>query len=197
MASIDNEVAPLHHRGPAAVREALVGAAMALLPDRAPSSVSGRELAERAGVNYGLVHHYFGSKDEVFRQALLRMRREFVDRHGDPGSWPLMTDARDPYVRALGRSQVDYPNELGPRSDGLIGDSLVATVRARLEQMGLDGEPARTVEAKGRALAMLSMQLGYNVFQAMLRDSIGVGAAEHGEVEAVVARIYREIACQP
>ena len=37
-------------------RTALLDAAIRLMSDRAPSTVTGRELAEEAGVNYGVVH---------------------------------------------------------------------------------------------------------------------------------------------
>jgi AcrR family transcriptional regulator len=59
--------------GPKKGREAaewsLIDAAARLLYDRADAGISGRELARRAGVNYGLIHHYFGSKEAVFDQA--------------------------------------------------------------------------------------------------------------------------------
>ena len=53
-------------RGPEAVRKSLIEAAVQLMAMRSPRQISGRELAKHAGVNYGLIHHYFGSKDAVF-----------------------------------------------------------------------------------------------------------------------------------
>ena len=38
-------------------------AAAELFIERSPSSVSLRQIAERAGVNYGLIHHYFRTKE--------------------------------------------------------------------------------------------------------------------------------------
>ena len=49
-------------RGRAASEDALVRAAADLFEDVGPHAVSVRAIAERAGVNHGLVHHYFGSK---------------------------------------------------------------------------------------------------------------------------------------
>ena len=58
-------------RPPAAT--ALLQAATELFSERSPTSVSLRQVAERAGVNYGLIHHYFGTKEallsEVFRAS--------------------------------------------------------------------------------------------------------------------------------
>jgi len=46
-----------------------VRAAGELLGSKAPHDISGREIAERAGVNYGLIHHYFGGKDALVRSG--------------------------------------------------------------------------------------------------------------------------------
>ena len=57
-------------RGAEAVRTSLVAAASELFASRGPSRVSVREVARSAGVNHGLVHHYFGSKDALLRAVL-------------------------------------------------------------------------------------------------------------------------------
>lgn len=62
-----------------ASKEKLVGAAVDLLGTRLEASVTGRDLAEHAGVNYGLVSHYFKSKTKVFDQALSRLHNAFLD----------------------------------------------------------------------------------------------------------------------
>ena len=36
------------------------------------AAITTRKLAERAGVNHGLIHYYFGSMEEVFLQVLER-----------------------------------------------------------------------------------------------------------------------------
>ncbi len=60
-------------------RERLLGAATLLLETRLETSVTGRELAAVAGVNYGLVSHYFGSKAAAFDEALSSLHRAFLD----------------------------------------------------------------------------------------------------------------------
>ena len=62
-----------------ASKEKLVVAAVDLLGRRLEASVTGRELANHAGVNYGLVSHYFKSKSRVFDEALSRLHHEFLD----------------------------------------------------------------------------------------------------------------------
>ena len=63
-------------RGAEAVRSALLAAATDLFADRGPSHVSVREIARAAGVNHGLVHHYFGSKDALLRAVLDELASE-------------------------------------------------------------------------------------------------------------------------
>jgi len=60
--------------------EALLNAAEALLVEVGYASISTRRLAERAGVNHGLVHYYFGSMEEVLLQTLERFTDRLIER---------------------------------------------------------------------------------------------------------------------
>jgi AcrR family transcriptional regulator len=55
--------------------EALLAAAEALLVEVGHAGITVRKLAERAGVNHGLVHYYFGSMQDL----LLRVVERFTD----------------------------------------------------------------------------------------------------------------------
>jgi len=85
------------------------------------------EIAEEAGVAYGLVYHYFGSKEEVlqtiFRETWIQMlaRIEEMEAEGDPASEQvrkvtallLRTWKRDPdLVRVLVREVTRSPEQL-------------------------------------------------------------------------------------
>ena len=91
-------------RGSAEVREALIAAAARLLGAAPPDRISGRALAEEAGVNYGLVHHYFGGKDAVLREGFTRLAEAYAGGPDD-GSWvvtdPFSMRHRPDYLRAL------------------------------------------------------------------------------------------------
>jgi AcrR family transcriptional regulator len=56
--------------GPEEVRAALLDAATRLFAEEGPKAVSVRQIAAAAGVNHGLVHHYFGSKQELLRDVV-------------------------------------------------------------------------------------------------------------------------------
>lgn len=51
-------------------RDALLESAIELFAEHGPASVSVRDVARRAGVNHGLVHRHFGSKDALLAQAI-------------------------------------------------------------------------------------------------------------------------------
>ena len=175
-------------------RHALVQAAKRLLPERAPSAVTGRELAAAAGVNYGLIHHYFGGKDAVFREALLELRAEFLSAHEAHDLPNLVIEPHNPYLRAVGRSQIDYPNEVGPVDDFPIGESMVAVVRTRVREANPSWTDAEVeVEARARVIAMLCMQLGYGLYREMLLATAAVSRSQQPSVEQALARIYREV----
>jgi len=59
---------------------ALLDAAEALLVEVGHAGVTVRALAERAGVNQGLVHYYFGSMEELLLQTLERFTGRLIDR---------------------------------------------------------------------------------------------------------------------
>ena len=67
----EHDIAP--PRGVEAVKASLVTAAAELLAAQPASQVSGRAIARRAHVNYGLIHQYFGSKEKIFREVFLQL----------------------------------------------------------------------------------------------------------------------------
>ena len=187
MGKTSQEASRTELKGRERVRAALLDAAMALLPERAPSTVAGRELADRAGVNYGFIHHYFGGKDHVLRAAMRRMREQFLQRHPDPSRLRLVTSG-DPYLRAIARSQIDDPGAFGPADDFPVGAGMLAGVKQRM------GPQASGAEVKARVIALLSLQITYGAYQPMLFNASGTTPPEQAEVEAALCRIYDELA---
>ncbi len=175
-------------------RDSLVEAAQRLLPEQAPSAITGRDLAAEACVNYGLVHHYFGGKDAVLEAGLAALRDDFVRTYGDGTLVGLLTGECHPYLRALVRSQVDYPNAVVPGSDFPIGAAMVNMLAPRVaERRGTDLASA-SAEAKARVIAMISIQLCHGVFSAALLDATGVGHRERGSVEHELSALYDGLA---
>jgi AcrR family transcriptional regulator len=55
------------------VVEALLDAAERLLAHAGPGEVSLRSIARAAGVNHGLVHRHFGTRDDLIERLMERM----------------------------------------------------------------------------------------------------------------------------
>ena len=170
-------------------RTALVEAASRLLPDRSPNAISGRDLAAEAGINYGLIHHHFGSKDAVLQAGLDALRDDFVRTVGDVTAAPLLGRDPHPFLRAVMRWSVDDP--AGGRDHGelSIGDSMVTAIAGRLGE-DLHGDPsAASAEAKARAIAAMAIQLSYAVLGGGLLPAVSAGD-DAAEVEASLAGLY-------
>jgi AcrR family transcriptional regulator len=170
-------------------REALIDAAKKLLHARPASTVTGRELAQAAGVNYGLVHHHFGNKDEVFRQAGLELRAEFLGRHGDL-TFPDLIGPDDPFLRAVGISQVDYPGSVVPPERFPAGEALVDAVRDRARRSAHGA--ISDAEVRARVIALVGLQLASSLYGEMLRDTAGV-TDDRDAVDAALSTLYRQI----
>jgi AcrR family transcriptional regulator len=74
-----------------ATRDKLVAAAASLIPEVGWGGVSARKVAERAGVNLGVVHYHVESMAELRRLAAVRSVRAFFE-----GPVRLALDAPDP-----------------------------------------------------------------------------------------------------
>jgi AcrR family transcriptional regulator len=75
-------------RGREEVRRALLDAAQRLIAERGPGNVTLREIAEEAGVNFGLVYQYLGTREQVLRevyQAVATRSAAQLEQIGDVG----------------------------------------------------------------------------------------------------------------
>lgn len=64
----------------AAAEEALLDAAERLLVEVGYAGITTRKLGEEAGVNHGLIHHYFGSLESLLVRALDRFTDRLIAR---------------------------------------------------------------------------------------------------------------------
>jgi AcrR family transcriptional regulator len=157
--------------------EALVEAARALFAERGPNAVSLRDIARRAGVNHGLIHHYIGSRDDllalVFRESTNEARREAEGAH----------DATEALraLRAIGASNNEYTRLLAwallegydPTQFHGRSSALDAIVR-------VSGDDSRELRV---ALAMAMVQtLGWKLFGDYARSAAGLDGEDPDEV---------------
>jgi AcrR family transcriptional regulator len=150
----------------------LVEAATELFSTRGPSRVTVREIAERAGVNHGLVHHYFGSKQALLGVVLDHLAQATAeeiatwdggDRLFEPGG------ANDRHARIAAHLLLDAQD---PAAMQTAFPALGAVVD-HLRSGGLADH-----EARERAALVSALVLGWQLFEPFLRTAAGLGDRE-------------------
>jgi len=152
-------------RGPVAVRASLIAAASELFAARDTSSVSVREIAEAAGVNHGLVHHYFGSKQGLIDAVLDDLGRRAA-RALDAGLDLSPTGPLARYVLVASKALTTSGDTAGKTSQ----QSAVALVR-RLGQLGT---PPVSDEARLRTARLAATFIGWLLFEPVLLRAAGL-----------------------
>jgi AcrR family transcriptional regulator len=159
------------------VRSSLLEAASTLFAERGPRNVSVRQIAETAGVNHGLVHYYFGSKDglltAVLDQCAAAVADEVVDVGvEDPSRLYGVGGAAERHGRILAHVILDARDPRDVQSDFPTLRVLIE----RLEQRGLD-----PVLARQRAAQVTALVLGWQLFHPFLVAAAQLedGATEH------------------
>jgi len=154
-------------RGSDAVKNALIEAAAAMLGEVGPRGVSVRSVAERAGVNHGQVHHYFGGKRGLLKAAMVFLARNHFDhaRQLSEGSVfpPILSLAEDTsYSRALCQSVMEGDLELA----SVEIDEGVSAPRHILRALQDEKADATSdLDIKAQLATMAAMQLGWAAFE--------------------------------
>jgi TetR/AcrR family transcriptional regulator, repressor for neighboring sulfatase len=150
------------------VKQRLVDALIGLLADRSIDGVSVRDVAAAAGVNHGLVHRHFGSKEGLVREAA---RRVGATLHaGAPAGLSARTFAllrkQPSLARVTARLCLDGPEDVlalaGPSPARL--EEIVAPLRALLERLGLAGR----VDAVALNALVAAALVGWFAFRPLL-----------------------------
>jgi AcrR family transcriptional regulator len=171
-------------------RDALLASAVELFAAHGPASVSIRDIAHHAGVNHGLVHRHFGSKDDLLTEAI------------DVGSFSLLPGALAPsgfdiddVVHAM------HHGSPSPRTIAriLVDDVAVGMVRPRypvlsgllklVRRLPADERSPGLADPKLAAAAGVSLVVGSVIWGRGLREAFGL-ANEDG-VESAVADLSR------
>ena len=168
-----------------AVMDALVDAAGQLILERGVT-VSVRDIAQRAGVNHGLVHTYFGSKEALlsaaFGQLVDRAAAE-LDEDGFPPA-ELAFRRGGEVARALARTMLDVAGDPYPRHP------ILPSWRAALAKR----RPAATDEELDEAVIVATtLGLGWALFGEHLCGILDVAEDERDAIEQRVLTIMSDI----
>ena len=172
--------------------DAIVEASRALFAEHGPNGVSLRDIARRAGVNLGLIHHYIGSRDDLLRLVFsvsMNQARDGVAGAPDVGS--ALSALRglgagsDEYTRLLAWALLEgrNPAEFHGRSSAL--DAIVTA----------GGDDSREVRV---ALAIAMVQtLGWKLFGDYVLAAAGLDDDPEGvrrEADALVDDVVERAA---
>jgi AcrR family transcriptional regulator len=181
-------------------REALLRAARALMAERGLPRVTVREVAERAGVGPGLVHYYFGGKQELLRAVVGSVAGEMLERVRKAASAPGTTEERlrgllrasvealaaDPYAPRLVVEQVLFGEDavIDAFAERFAGPNLAA-IQGLLAEGRAAGE-LREVEPMFLVPSMMGMCIFFFLAAPVVRRLFGL--------EAITPRLAREFA---
>ena len=166
-------------RGPEAVRRSLVDAAAQLMAMRSPRHISGRELAKHAGVNYGLIHHYFGSKDAVFAAAVAEATEEMALRWDEVGVLPVNTSDEASSYRTFAKLEVD--EAISPMTS-----LMHRIVRGQAEQTSTDPEDK---DLLAEVALCAALQFGWGAFEQEIMAGLAEFGADLDEIRERVAKL--------
>src|SRR4051795_7135698 len=123
---------------PAQRREEILDAANALFAERGYDEVSIEDIARTAGVTRGLVHHYFGGRNEVYLALVERLGNGREDALRPPVGRTARARVADSVTRWLdwaGANRIIYLGTIAPGED--IADPNARRIVAELVRRGV------------------------------------------------------------
>jgi AcrR family transcriptional regulator len=178
------------------VREALLDAAQRLIAERGSAGVSLREIADEAGVNFGLVYQYLGTRETLLKEVYQRVAERSANRLGPiedlPGAITALMDVPD---NSIGRIMAwavlegDYPGDV-------LGPSPAAEHIAEVIAGHATGGPPTKPTDDDRLMAafLIVAMLGWRLFQSIGLTSAGLDPAPDPERDRKVTEWLQELA---
>lgn len=181
-------------RGSEVVRAALIDQAAKMLGEVGPSRISVRDVAARAGVNHGQVHHYFGGKRGLLNAAMTHLARGHYEHsnalRGDAPFPPVLSLAADSgYWRAVCQVVMDGDLELA-RLEVDEGISVPRAALATLLEQHRGQQSELEIKAKFAALA--ASQLGWVAFEQFMFLVADVEPDEQEALRTEVKKIFED-----
>lgn len=149
-------------------RAQILATSRKLFSERPYAAVSTTELASAAGVTRGLLHHYFGSKRELYLEAVRSMVRGPMAGLSGPDieagrAWEDSVDAwmdliaanRDMWFDAIGAGETGRDRALHE----ILDEAREATATQVLRVLGLDHHPSPQLRALVRGFGSLAEEV--------------------------------------
>lgn len=165
----------------------MLQAAAELFAERGPAATSIRDIAARSKVNHGLVFRHFGTKEQLVRAVLDHLSSQLTGLLHSEAAADVVDAALDRQMRVWARTLLDgYPAEQ-TRFPNIA--PLLDSVRTHYRENGAQDAAARLAVANA-----LALQLGWRLFEPVLRSATGVEDLTDAELrQAVLAEAARVI----
>ncbi|CAN5632250.1 TetR/AcrR family transcriptional regulator [soil metagenome] len=160
-------------------RALLLAAATEIITETGSPNITVREVASRAGINHGLVHRYFGTKDALISAVIAEISRTVAEELADPTREGdvLRSDGAGTLARLIGHAMISG-GEDGTEALRSAADHPVASVLIqRCEAAGLDEKDSRLAAAQ-----IMALGLGWRLNEQFLVTACGL---EDSDVETL------------
>jgi len=172
---------------------ALIRAAAELFSEKGVEAVSLRKIADRAGVNHGLIHRHFGSKEALRRQTQETLAAGIREEIGDPDDFlnAVLRSSKamrrnDMFWRVMARTFLDGKDEGGIQSNFPFVRKLVDLVRREQEEKSITSK----IDPRNIVASILAYGLGMLVFERYILPAVGLDTPHPGKV---LERLDREL----
>ena len=184
----------LKTKGRSDVEERLIQAAGELLAQYGPKAVSNREIADRAGVNHGQIHHYFGSQRELLHKAITKLAVEHWERTHRVGLQPLGLGIDRTYIIAVIRCAIDGDLDLATLElrEGL------SIPRKAIEQLIYQStDKIDDAEAKARVATVMSLEIAWALLEPYITTTLQISENEINVVKDHVTKFILSVVDYP
>jgi TetR/AcrR family transcriptional regulator, repressor for neighboring sulfatase len=169
-------------RGREETVDAIIDATLELCVVSGPAEVSLRRVADRAGVNYGLVHRHFGSKGAVIQAAMERANRNtlrLVEKETDFMSAVerILFDGSSSVARVLAWAILQ-----GQTEDVVPSSSAVFAHLCELAALETDHLDRDAPEVRATVGSVLATVLGWRLYQPYLAPGLGMEDVERTQL---------------
>lgn len=183
-------------QGRTAVVDALVRSAQRLIAEHGSSGVGLREIAEDARVNFGLVYHHVGTKEQLLSEVYRRAAENLAVRLRD---LEHLDDAVDLFMRAGDGTTarlVGWAVLEDPRRDAFLLASPAMGILADLVERDAEESGAAVSREQAQIFAALTMVicLGWTLFGPIALAAADLDVAEANRYSPLVRSLVRRFA---
>lgn len=174
--------------GRQAVEEALIEASIEVFATRTPDTVTVREIADLAGVNHGLVHQYFGSKQGLVERTIKHLADDLVPAAKDAArastAIPVLLDhlvEHPAYVRLLTWSL------LGEGGTPELGHDFPALKALMSRSSDEPGDRPTRFDPRIAAAIVTSLMFGWVMYRDYIDHAVDLSGLSHHEIHQAMS----------